>query len=63
MWRLLNESKGKAIKKTIETRKDHYKEVRESVSDYLPIFIELDTSKDLYTLEVGLDKPSEKLYH
>jgi len=40
---------------------DRFKEVRESISDHLPVYLEINTSKDLDTLEVGFDEPSDEI--
>ena len=40
---------------------NQFKTVRESISDHLLIYLEIDTSKDLDKLEVGLDEPSNEI--
>jgi len=40
---------------------DRFKEVRESISDHLPVYLEINTSKDLDALEVNLDEPSDEI--
>ena len=40
---------------------NRFKEVRESVSDHLPVYLEIDTSKDIDILEKGLDQPSDEI--